>query len=216
MDSETELADIRSRLIVAALPHVAFEGWSAGLLALAAEEAGVAAEQAKAAFPHGVADLLRAWSSACDAQMAAELTAETLGGLKIRERITLAVRTRLMTMRNDRLAARKALSYFASPLHHAVGAECLARTMDAIWRAIGDRSTDFNFYTKRATLAGVYALTLRCWLNDDSADFSESWAYLDRRIEGVMRFEQAKRRAGKFLSELPDPFSLIARFRYPL
>ncbi|NWH08800.1 MAG: COQ9 family protein [Alphaproteobacteria bacterium] len=216
MASEAELRSIRARLVEAALPHVPFEGWSPALLDLAANEAEIPVAQAKAALPGGVADLLRAWSSGCDAQMLAQLSAEDMDGLKIREKIALAVRTRLMTMRNDRLAARKALSFFAYPLNHAAGAECLARTMDAIWRAIGDRSTDFNFYTKRATLAGVYSLTLNRWLNDDSEGFSETFAYLDRRIGDVMRFEKAKQGAGKFLMDLPDPFSLLARIRYPL
>jgi ubiquinone biosynthesis protein COQ9 len=61
-----------------------------------------------------------------------------------------------------------------------------------MWYAAGDKSTDFNFYTKRATLAGVYSATLLYWLNDRSAGSEATWAFLDRRIDNVMAFEKLK------------------------
>ena len=68
----------------------------------------------------------------------------------------------------------------------------LYRTVDAIWYAAGDTSADFNFYTKRATLAGVFSSTLFYWLNDRSEGNEATWAFLDRRIDDVMRFEKFK------------------------
>ncbi len=39
--------------------------------------------------------------------------------------------------------------------------ERLALMLDEIWYQAGDRSVDFNWYTKRAMLAGVYCSTGR-------------------------------------------------------
>ena len=53
-------------------------------------------------------------------------------------------------------------------MHAALGAKLMYRTVDAMWRAAGDTSTDFNFYTKRGILAGVYGSTAMRWFNDTS------------------------------------------------
>jgi ubiquinone biosynthesis protein COQ9 len=62
--------------------------------------------------------------------------------------------------------------------------------VSAIWYAAGDTATDFNYYTKRALLAGVYSATVLYWLDDKSEDFAKTWTFLDRRIADVMRVPQ--------------------------
>ena len=64
------------------------------------------------------------------------------------------------------------------------------RSCSAIWYAVGDYSTDWNYYSKRAILASVYGSTLMYWLSDkgdDSGDYPETWAFLDRRIDNVLK-----------------------------
>jgi len=65
-------------------------------------------------------------------------------------------------------------------------------TADHIWRSIGDRSTDFNFYTKRALLSGIYLPTLLFWLEDQSEDFRDTSAFIDRRIENIMHIQKLR------------------------
>src|SRR5262249_25858057 len=113
----------------------------------------------------------------------------------------------------QREAIRRALAFLALPLHAPLAAKLLYRTVDAVWYALGDRSTDFNFYTKRALLAGVYSSTLLYWLNDKSAECTESWGFLDRRIAEVMKIPQATARLEKLKNKLPDPFQLLRRRR---
>ena len=71
-------------------------------------------------------------------------------------------------------------------------AKLVYRTVDAMWRAAGDTSTDFNFYTKRGILAGVYGSTAMRWFNDAGEDEKATDEFLAARIENVMQFEKLK------------------------
>ena len=88
---------------------------------------------------------------------------------------------------------RRGATLFALPVYAADGARALWETADTIWTALGDRSEDLNWYTKRATLSGVYSATLLYWLGDQSPEYAATWSFLDRRIEDVMRFETLKK-----------------------
>lgn len=208
------LAEVRARILETALPNVAFDGWTSRLLRDAAEQAGVSAGEARLAFPGGVLDLVDYFLADGDRRMAEALAHEEVATLKIRERITLAVRTRIEVDLHSREAMRRAITLLALPSSGTLGARTLYRTVDAIWRAVGDTSADFNFYTKRATLAGVFSAVTLYWFADESEGYAKTWDFLDRRIEDVMRFERAKAGVKRVAAKLPDPLSLLGRLRY--
>lgn len=202
--------ELRRLLLAAALPHVPFDGWSRQCLRAAARDAGLSAAQTRIAFPRGAADLVDFHARQGDRRMEAVLATRDLSALRIRERIATAVRLRLETADGGREAARRLLALAATPSHMAWAARALYRTVDAIWYAIGDDSTDVNFYTKRALLAGVYASALLVWLNDESEDSAATWAFLDRRIEDVMRIQKARGRLERAVGRLPSPWRRAA------
>lgn len=185
-----EMADARERLLQAALGHVPFDGWSEPTFRAAIAESGVQPALAEALFPRGGVDLALAYHAAGDAAMVAALAAEDLSALRFRDRIARAVILRLELA--DREAVRRGSTLFALPQHAATGAGALWSTADAIWTALGDASDDVNWYTKRMMLSGVYGATVLFWLGDDSPDHEATRDFLDRRIDGVMRFEKAK------------------------
>ena len=84
-----------------------------------------------------------------------------------------------------------------------------------MWRAAGDLSTDYNHYTKRMILAGVYAATITIFLDDESEAWADTRAFLARRIDGIMRFEKAKAGFVKRTEHLPSLSRFIGRLRYP-
>ena len=144
------------------------------------------------------------------------LSAADLGTLRFRDRIALAVKLRLAQA--DRELVRRGTALFALPRHAAEGSRAIWGTADAIWTTLGDSSNDINWYTKRASLAAVYAATVLYWMGDDSPDHTATWAFLDRRVEDVMRFEQAKARfrenpLGKAL--LKGPLKVLERVHAP-
>jgi ubiquinone biosynthesis protein COQ9 len=195
---------LKAKVLAAALPHVVFDGFSDTTLARAAKEAGVAKDRLAALFPDGPLSLVETFSQSADAAMEKHLAAMDLKSMKIRARIAAAVMARIEAVRPHKEAARRAAAFLTLPPHAARGASLVWRTVDAMWRAVGDTSTDFNFYTKRGILAGVYSATMMRWFTDTSADESETSAFLAGRIENVMQFEKFKAQAKEAMSRLPS------------
>lgn len=207
-----ELPAIRRRLLAGLLRHAPFDGWSQKALQAAARDGGIAPELVAIAFPGGLIEAAEFYSREADRQMVEALqialavghappaanppvqdpTAPGPGKLKIREKVALAVRTRLLQQAPNREALRALASFLALPAHAGRAAAMGWRTVDAMWHAIGDRSTDFNYYSKRALLAGIYGSTVLVWLDDRSDGAADSLAFLDRRIGDAMAFERAK------------------------
>lgn len=183
-------ADPKIILLEAALLRAPFEGFSASMLAGAAADAAIA--DPALIFPQGVAGLIAFWSQQTDAEMERRLTEANLPALKIRARIRTAVLTRLDILKPHKDALQKAASFLALPSQALLAATLMGQTCDAIWRAAGDTSTDFNWYSKRAVLAAVLGTTLVTWFGDRTEDERATAAFLDARIENVMQFEKGK------------------------
>jgi len=210
--------EIRQALLDAALPHVAFDGWSAAAFEAALVEAEIAPAVARAICPRGAVDLALAFHARGDAAMVARLTGSDLGEMRFRDRIAAGVRFRLEAAEAHKDEVRRAVALFSLPHLAPDGAKMVWGTADKIWTALGDVSEDLNWYSKRATLAGVYSATVLFWLGDDSADHAATWAFLDRRIDDVMRIEKAKKavKDNPVLSKLlPGPNGILGRIRKP-
>src|SRR5215831_17204357 len=195
----------RARLLAATLRHVPFDGWTGAAMRAGASDAGLSASEAANAFPGGPVEMIEFMSLDWDRGMLEALEREDLAALRVRERVALAIRRRLESHIGEREAVRRGLAVLALPQNAALGLNLLYRTVDAAWYAAGDTATDFNFYTKRALLAGVYAATLLAWLEDRSAGQEETWAFLDRRIGDAMRLPQLAQRLMEPLRWLPNP-----------
>ncbi len=211
-------------LRVALAPDIAasaiFDGWNATALMAAAEMAGCDPDVARLAFPGKGAgglpmEMIAAWIASVDQAMEAEWPAERLATLKIRERIRTLVAFRLDAVADVDEAVRRALAVMAQPQNAVTALKLGWHSADIMWRLAGDTATDYNHYTKRAILAGIYSATLAVFVNDDSDGKADTHAFLERRIDGVMRFEKAK---AQFLSkdrELPSLTRFLGRLRYP-
>lgn len=201
----------RDKLVETVLAHVPFDGWTETALKAGAQDAGIDFARALNAYPGGLAEILAENHRRGDQRMIAELARDEIAMLKIRERISRAVRIRLSLVEHQREAIRAGLSFLLLPENAPLGPKLLYGTVDAIWHGIGDRSTDFSFYTKRALLAAVYSATLLYWLNDKSDGHAASWTFLDRRIGDVMKIPQVTGRIRATLERLPNPLSLLTR-----
>jgi ubiquinone biosynthesis protein COQ9 len=202
----------RDALLEAALIHAAFDGWTAATLKAASADAGLSAGEAALYCPGGVLDLIETWSRRSDSIAAEAIAANP--ARRVRDRVTNAVMARLDAMAGHEDAARRARARLLLPDGLDRGARLVWASADAIWRALGDPSTDINFYTKRATLSGVLATTQAIWLDDEDADKPRTRAFLDRRIDGVMQFEKVKARWREAQANLPDLAALAGRMRY--
>ncbi|NVJ98558.1 MAG: COQ9 family protein [Alphaproteobacteria bacterium] len=207
--------ELRLPLMEAMTSHVAFDGWTEKALWLAAEEVGISREMAELAFPRGAIEVLELHLEDADQVLSRALAERDLASMKIRDRITTAIRTSLELNMSEREVVKRGLATLAMPQHMALGTKALWRTADIMWRAAGDTSTDHNWYTKRATLSAVYSSVVLYWLNDDSDDCADTWAFLDRRIENVMLIEKTKWQMRKACENVPSLSSFLGRLRYP-
>ncbi len=215
---DDHIAATRSAVVAAALPHVVFDGWTDRTLAAAVVEAGVDPGLSRLAFPRGGVDLALAYHDARDAELAERLGAADLAGIRFRDRIAHAIALRLELVAADREAVRRGVALFALPTHAADGARAIWRTADTIWTALGDASTDYNWYTKRTTLSAVYSSCLLYWLGDQTPDFAATRAFIERRIDNVMQFEEVKARIAKnplAAAVLKGPQRLLDRVKAP-
>ena len=166
-------------------------GWSETSLRAACQDLSITRQMAALACPRGAIDLAIRFHHDGDEAMQVVLQKTDINAMKIREKITFSVRARLDAIR-DKEAVRRGATLMALPQHAAEGAGLVWGTCDRIWAAIGDRSADVNWYTKRLTLSSVYSATVLYWLGDNSPNHQDTWTFLDRRIENVMQFEKFK------------------------
>ncbi len=216
LPEDPTLDEVRAFLAPILPRHAAFDGWRAEAVTMAASEGRVDADIAHLAFSAGAMDMIDAWFASIDSRMLEALTPEKLVTMSIRQRIIALVTARLTLLARDREALRRALAIMALPQNSVRAAKLGWRSADVMWRAAGDSTTDLNHYSKRLTLAAVYAATLLVFVDDDSEDWADSRAFLDRRIEGVMRFERAKAKwKGIGGGERLSLARFIGRLRYP-
>jgi ubiquinone biosynthesis protein COQ9 len=213
--SEMTLDELRAALAPRLPAHAAFDGWSHEALAMAAQELGVPAARARLAFPGGAAEMIDAWFDSIDVAVALAFPPERIAEIKVRERIRALILFRLELILPNREALRRALAVLAMPQNLAAGLRLGWRSADRIWRVAGDSATDFNHYSKRATLAGVYGSTSLVFLDDKSDGLAETRAFLDRRIDDVMKIEKVKASWRRGRERMPSLSRFLGRLRYP-
>jgi ubiquinone biosynthesis protein COQ9 len=211
----TPLEGLRLKLAMAVGENAAFDGWTAKAVDSAAAQTGIDPAQARLAFPKQPAQMVDAYIQGVDAALEAHFTPERIQSMKVRERIRALIWHRLELMAPAREAVRTGLSIFAMPLNVPLAFTAGWRSADLMWRLAGDTSTDYNHYTKRLILSGVYGSTLLVWLDDQSEGWMETGAFLDRRLADVMRFEKWKANWKGNELHRPSLTRFLGRLRYP-
>lgn len=207
--------ELRLELAPRIAASAVFDGWSAEAVANAAAEIGIDPHVGAYVFPCGAMDMIAAWIGHVDAAMARELPVEALAGMPVHQRIRRLLQFRLAEVAGQEEALRRALSIMAMPRNAPRALQLGWESADAMWRLAGDRATDFNHYTKRVILAGVYAATLAVFVDDKSEDKAETMAFLDRRLAGIGRFEKVKAQLRGNEGDRPSLVRFLGRLRYP-
>jgi ubiquinone biosynthesis protein COQ9 len=214
MESPSPLEKLRRRLALAVGENAVFDGWTRAAVDSAAGQLGIDAVQARLAMPKTQAGMIDVYIQEVDRALEAWFTPKRLATMKIREKIRSLIWHRLEIMGPAREAVRRALAILAMPRNLPLALRISWRSTDLMWRIAGDTSADFNHYTKRMTLGAVYGSTLLVWLDDQSEGWTETAAFLDRRIDDVMRFEKFKAE-WRGSSEHLSVSRFLGRLRYP-
>lgn len=198
------MQDFRPTLLHHALELAPFEGWSDYTLREAARLAGVTDEEARRAFGGGIQQCLRYYFEQLDEQLQKQWPSEKLAGMRVPQRIETLLIARFEAMLPHREALKRAACLRLLPWNTPEATRSLFSMTDWMWRSAGDQSTDYNYYTKRLTLAGVYVSTFLCWLGDPTPDLVITRQFLKAQLSRVAEF-------GKFKKNL---FSKLKAFSY--
>jgi len=182
--------EARDAALDAILPLVPLYGWQGKAIAEGLRDAGMAPEDAEWMFPRGAISAIEAWMDLADRRMEAAGLAADLAGMRTHERVRFLIKARLEAAEPHRDALRAALSVLAMPWNAPIAARSLARSVSAIWYAAGDKSADFSWYTRRATLAGIYSATLAFWLSGRGDGLGAALDFLDRRLADHACFQK--------------------------
>ncbi|MDA9008332.1 COQ9 family protein [Alphaproteobacteria bacterium] len=200
-------------LITAAVPEVTFDGWTWKALERAADSLDMHPLIARDYFPGGGADMIMVHSLMADEAMVEVVSKEDLAELGIKGGISAVLMARFKANQESREAIRRAVALLAQPSNTGLATKLLLKTVGAVWVAVGDKSEDYNYYSKRALLAGVYSATLLVWLDDESEDLSDTKAFLERRLSGVVstfgKIGKLRSAFAKHFPNLPDPLGWV-------
>ncbi|MDP2206767.1 MAG: COQ9 family protein [Alphaproteobacteria bacterium] len=201
---------LRTKLLLAALPDVAFDGWHAGLLAAAARRAGISEDDAEALFPQGTRGLALYLSTWADEEMRKRLAREKMESLRVRDRVARGVEIRLDILAPWKQAVSSGLCYLGTPPGGLLLPSQVWRSADIIWQAAGDTATDYNRYTKRLLLSGVLTATILFWLGDETPQHQDTRAFLARRIDEALKIG---RTAGGTVDKIKRGIGQVTRRR---
>jgi len=215
MESLSPLERLRRELALAVGENAVFDGWTRAAVDSAAGQLGIDPVQARLAMPKSRAGMIDLYIQEVDRALQAYFTPRRLKDMKIRDKIRSLVWRRLEVMGPAREAVRRALAILAMPQNLPLALRIGWRTADVMWRIAGDTSTDFNHYTKRMTLGAVYGSTLLVWLDDQSEGWTETAAFLDRRIDDVMKIEKLKADWRGSSEQRLSLTRFFGRLRYP-
>lgn len=206
-----DLIASRDAVVQRALFHVPFDGWSMNALRHACDDEGLSPKAAERLFPGGVAEAIAHFADLADRMMINDMAAENLEGMHTPARLKRAIQLRLTRWAGDREAIRRAVATMALPQYAGQSICSNAKTVDALWRAAGDHSADFSWYTKRLTLAPIYTATLLYWFEDASDDFEDTWNFLDRQFRVAAVVPNLEKRLKNAFRRLPDPRKVMPR-----
>ena len=215
MEQPSPLEQMRRKLALAVGENAVFDGWTPQAVDSAARQLAIDPAQARLAMGKSQAGMIDIYIQEVDRGLEAYFTPERLAPMKIREKIRALVWRRLEIMGPAREAIRRALAILAMPQNVPLALRISWRSADLMWRIAGDTSTDFNHYTKRMTLGAVYGSTLLAWLDDDSEGWTDTAAFLDRRIDDVMKFEKFKAQWRGSSERRLSVSRFLGRLRYP-
>ena len=200
---------MKDKLLNASLPHVVNEGWNMKSFRLGASDSGFKTVEVLRIFPGGCSDAAAHFSQFLDQKMLNSLLHADLSSMRVRDRIIICVKARIEAAAESPIAFRRLKSYLSLPGNTILATKLAWQTCDEIWHAAGDKATDFNYYTKRALLFPVLTSTTLYWFDDNSENYSETWAYLERRISDVLKIPSYSRNATKVFSKIKDYFGRV-------
>ncbi|MAV87887.1 MAG: COQ9 family protein [Rhodospirillaceae bacterium] len=207
---KTNILSESDQLLLAMLKHVPFDGWSWGALRAGMRDLDKDPNDIQFIFSNGPKDAARHFGVYFDQLMSKTIDKKSIDLMPVREKIKSIIEARLELFLPFKESIRSLLSFLSLPGNKIVAFQLIFNTVDEIWSLAGDQSTDYNYYSKRTLLTGVYGSTILYWLSDNDDKFPSTRTFLERRINDVMLIPKLKR---SFIDKLASFDKIMKGFK---
>ena len=187
------LKNKRVKILSSAKKHIPFDGWNEKIFSTVANDLKIPIGEIHALFSNNYIDLLKLYLDDSENRMLKDSKKINFSNMKISKKIYEIIVFRIKKNLNNKQLIRKTFIALSHPKNSLLGMSSLYKTIDNIWFVAGDDSSDFNYYTKRLILAGIYTSVLLFWLNDDSKDLKKTENFLKKQLKKTLFIGKIKK-----------------------
>ena len=152
-------------------------------------------------FPEGNVDLIKFALKKLNSELEEYCKKIDLIRLPTHKRIRKVLLSKIFLMNKDKRFYRNIFLNLLIPKRYFSLPKQLYKSVDQIWFISGDSSVDFNFYTKRLILAGIYSRIMLFFFNNDNQVDLEK--ILDEDLKRVSKIPEIKSKFKIFKEYIP-------------
>ena len=162
---------------------------------------GLNTDETDLLFPQGNIDLIKFALEQLNNDLEVYCRQIDLIRLPIHKRIRKVLLSKISLMNKDKSFYRSIFLNLLIPKKNFSLSNQLYNSVDQIWFIAGDSSTDFNFYTKRLILSGIYSRVILFFFNNNNQEELEN--ILDESLKRVSKIPEIKSKLKIFKDYLP-------------
>ncbi len=191
MSIESEKSLLREKFI----ENLPFEGWNASTLERASRELGFPKGYSDILYPAGFREFSKEFADICNKEAIKKAKDAGLNGMKTAQKAEELIYQKVRiyhTKLRTKEAFKKLISYSIFPNSAVTTVRNIFSFSSEAWYEMGDTSTDFSYYTRRASFSAIYSKAALYSLDDDSLNLEKTRNYIKKSIDGLMKFHKLK------------------------
>ena len=154
-------------------------------------------------FPNGYIDLLDFALKEINIILTKNINKINIINFSTSKRIKKILITRLEILNKEKAFYKKTFNHLLLPQNVKILKKNLYKSIDEMWYLAGDNSTDFNFYTKRITLAAIYSSALFVFYNKNIKDAEIN---IEKNLKRISKIPKIKERFSFIKDNIPFVF----------
>lgn len=202
--------NIKKNILEEAKKYIVSNGWNENLFNLISKNKKFKIDEINSIFPDNYISLLNFYLNELNSNFILKAKKLNLKNMRTHIKVRELILLKLKLYQYEKPIIRKTYFSLLSPKHINISSHALYKTVDEIWFIIGDDSTDFNFYSKRAILSTIYSSVIFHWINNDNINLTKK--FLDKQLFRVSKIPILKNKIKNLSSQLPKGFKIIKKF----
>ena len=185
-------------------------GWNDLIFKKISKEKKININEINLFFPNGFKEMIKYSLSCLNYDLEKQINQINIKNIPLHKKIKKIVLTKIEIMNDNKNFYKKTFYYLMIPTNYKLLTSQLYVSIDLMWRLSDDTSTDFNYYTKRIILSGVYSSVIMSFLKNDNMIEIEN--VLDNRLSKVSKIPVLKNKYNDFISNFKKIVKLINIF----